>query len=391
MREGVELAEPVKNVEALHKEEYGVAPQLIATAPGVAHILGEHTEITGGFAIPFALNRRVSFAVSRRKDNSLRFFAADFNERKRTSIANLKYKREDRWANYLKGVISGFLGAGYSVKGLDITLSGDIPAGIGLGSSAALTVAAAFGIKNLLGLSLSDRHLIDFAWKAETRFMAIQTGVIETFASFLCRKKQALFLDTKYLEYRYVPLGMKGAKFLVTDSQIPRMGGGEDISLQKEDYRKSLELLGRRRPGVTLRDYSPKDIRESIGILPENLRRRCLHIVEENTRVKEAEEILRSRGKPENLGKIMTRSHESLRDLLEVSCPEFDWLVKRSAETEGVYGSRLTGAGYGRCTITLIHESAIPEYEKRLEEYERIFGFKASVFVCEPSEGVKLL
>ncbi|MDR1625085.1 MAG: galactokinase [Spirochaetia bacterium] len=381
----------MKNVEALHKEEYGAPPQLVAVAPGIAHILGEHTEITGGLAMPFALNRGVGFAVSQRKDNSLRFFAADYNERKRTSIANIKYKREDRWANYLKGVISGFLGAGYVVKGLDITLTGDVPAGIGLGSSAALTVAAAFGIKNLLGFSLSDRQLVDFAWKAETGFMGMQTGAIESFASFLCRKKQALFLDTNYLEYRYVPLGIKGAKFLITDSQIPRVVGGEDLSVQKEDYQRSLELLGRRRPGATLKDYSPKDIRESIGILPENLRRRCLHVVEENARVREAEEILRSRGKLENLGKIMTRSHESLRDLLEVSCPEFDWLVKRSAETEGVYGSRLTGAGYGRCTITLIQENAIPEYEKRLEEYERIFGFKASVFVCEPSGGVKLL
>jgi galactokinase len=140
-----------------------------------------------------------------------------------------------------------------------------------------------------------------------------------------------------------------------------------------------------------LKDYSVKDIRESIGILPENLRRRCLHVVEENARAKEAEEILRTRGNMTNFGKLLTRSHESLRDLLEVSCPELDWLVKRSSETEGVYGSRLMGSGYGRCTITVIREDAVPEYEKRLEEYERIFGFKATLFVCESSEGVKLL
>jgi galactokinase len=221
--------------------------------------------------------------------------------------------------------------------------------------------------------------------------MGAEAGAIESFASFLCKKRQALLLDTGGFEHRYVPLHMKGAKFLITDSQIPRMGGGEDFAQRKEDYERSLELLDQRRPGASLKDYSPKDIRESIGILPENLRRRCLHVVEENARVKEAEEILRSRGSLAALGKILTRSHESLRDLLEVSCPEFDWLVKRSSETEGVYGARLTGAGYGRCTITLISEDAIPEYEKRLEEYERIFGFKAAVFVCEPSEGVKLL
>jgi galactokinase len=237
---------------------------------------------------------------------------------------------------------------------------------------------------------VNDRRIIDFAHYAETKFMDAETGVIETFASCLCKKKQALFLDTNYLEYRHVPLDLKGVKILVTDSQVPRVAG-EDFVQQREDYARSIEILARHRPGITLRDYSPKDIRESIGVLPEILRRRCLHVVEENARVIEAEEILRTRGSLVTLGKLLVRSHESLRDLLEVSCPELDWLVKRSTETEGVYGSRLTGAGFGRCTITLVSEEAVPEYEKRLEEYERIFGFKALVFACEASGGVKLL
>ncbi|MCL1818739.1 MAG: galactokinase, partial [Spirochaetaceae bacterium] len=380
----------MKNVISLHKEEYGSTPQISVLAPGVAHILGEHTEFTGGFSLPFALNRSICLCISQRRDNSLRFYAADYNERKRTSIANIKYKREDRWANYLKGVINAFIEAGYSMKGFDITLQGNIPSAVGLGSSAALTVAAAFGIKTLLGISVSDRNLIGFARHAETKFMEMETGVIETFASFQCKKKHALFLDTKYLEFRHIPLELKGIRFLITDSQVPRLAG-DDFSQQKKDYAKSIELLGQRRPGTTLRDYSPKDIRESIGILPEILRRRCLHVVEENVRVKEAEEILRAKGSLAALGKILYRSHDSLRDLLEVSCPEVDWLVKRSAETEGVYGSRLTGVGFGRCTITMIREDAVAEYEKRLEEYEKIFGFKAVVFVCEASEGVKLL
>lgn len=381
----------MKDVASLHREEYGNLPQIITAAPGVVNIMGEHTEHTGGFALPFAVDRHVYFAVSLRKDNSLRFYAADYNERKRTSIANVKYKREDRWANYLKGVIHAFIEAGYPIKGLDITLVGTIPPGIGLASSAALTVAAAFGIKHLFNFSILDRRLIEFARRAESDFMELDTGVIDTFASFLGRSKQAMFLDTKYLEYRYVPLLLKDVKFLVTDSQVPRNLGDGEFSQRWEDCEKCIELLSRRRPGSTLRDYSPRDIRESMGILPENIRRRCLHIVEENSRVKEAEEILRKNGSLAALGKLLNRSHESLRDLFEVSCPELDWLVKRSWETDGVLGSRLTGTGFGGCTITLIREDAIPEYEKRLEEYERIFGFKAVSFVCEASDGVRVL
>jgi galactokinase len=379
------------DVASLHKEEYGNLPQVVTAAPGVVNIMGEHTEHTGGFALPFAIDRYLYFAVSPRKDNSLRFYAADYNERKRTSIANVKYKREDRWANYLKGVIHAFLDAGYPIKGLDITVSGTIPPGIGLASSAALTVAAAVGIKHLLNLSILDRRLIEFARKAETDFMETPTGIIDTFASYLSRTKHAMFLDTRYLEYRYVPLGLKDVKFLITDSQVPRsMGDGEFVQ-RWEDCERCIELLSRRRPGSTLRDYTPKDIRESMGILPENIRRRCLHIVEENARVKEAEEILRKNGSLAALGKLLNRSHESLRDLFEVSCPELDWLVKRSWETDGVLGSRLTGTGFGGCTITLIREDAVPEYEKRLDEYERIFGFKAVSFVCEASGGVRVL
>jgi galactokinase len=249
----------------------------------------------------------------------------------------------------------------------------------------------AYALKTLFNFSITDRRLIEFARKAETEFMEIETGVIDTFASFLGREKNALFIDTKYLEYRYVPLNLKNVKFLVTDSQVPQAMGDGEFYQRWEDCEKCIELLSRRRPGSTLRDYTPRDIRESMGILPENIRRRCLHVVEENSRVKEAEEILRKNGNLSVLGKLLNRSHESLRDLFEVSCPELDWLVKRSWETEGVLGSRLTGTGFGGCTITLIREDAIPEYEKRLEEYERIFGFEAVSFICEASDGVRLL
>ncbi|MDR2589296.1 MAG: galactokinase [Spirochaetales bacterium] len=393
----------VKDIASLHREEYGCLPAVVARAPGVVPIMGEHTEHTGGFVLPFAINRSVSCAVSLRKDSSFRFFAADYSERKRTSLSNMKFRREDRWANYLKGVIGSFLEAGHEIRGLDMTVTGDIPPGIGLGSSAALTVAAACGVKNVLGLTASGKVLAEYAHRAEAKFMEASCGVIGTFTSSLARSRQAILLDTLHLEHRYVPLGLKGVKLLITDSQVPRLVGDGDLALHGNDYALSMEVLSRRRPrartrvgaeagaGTNLRDYSPKDIRESIGLLPETVRRKCLHIVEENARVLEAEELLRSRGNLAALGKLLTRSHESLRDLLEVSCPEIDWLVKRSSETEGVLGSRLTGTGFGRCTITLIREGAIAEYEKRLEEYERIFGFKAKAFVCEASQGVKLL
>ncbi|MCX7787159.1 MAG: galactokinase [Spirochaetes bacterium] len=382
----------MKDLVSVHSEEYGNPPNIIVKAPGVVTLLGEHTESTGGFALPFAMDRTISMAISTRKDSSLRFYALDLGERKRTSLINLKFKKEDRWANYLKGVIQAFLESGFSgIKGLNVTISGDIPSGIGLGASTAMATAMAVGLQHLFHFSVTDRRLIDFIHYAESTFLEKKGGYVQIVASLLGKENHGIILDTKFLEWRYVPIPMEAVKFLITNSQVPRSVVEEELSQRWEDCEKCLELLQRKKPGATLRDFSPRDIRESMGLIPESIRRRCLHIVEENYRVKEAEEILRRNGNLLGLSKLLNRSHESLRDLFEVSCPEIDWLVKRSLETEGVLGSKLIGSGFGGCIITLLYEHALEEFKKHLEEYERIFGFKAVSFLCTPSTGAQIL
>jgi galactokinase len=380
----------MRDIVSVHSEEYGNPPKIIATAPGVVIMLGEHTESTGGFAFSFAMDRSLSVALSIRKDSSLRFFAVDNGERKRTSIVNLKYKKEDRWANYLKGVIHAFLEAGYTgIKGLNVTITGDVPPGMGLGSSTAMATAMAVGLQGLFGFSITERRLIDFIHEAESTFLERKSGYIQIVTSLLGKKDHGLFLDAKYLNYHYVPIPLGDVKFLITNSQVPKTIVDDELIQRWEDCEKCLEHLQRKRPGANLRDFTPRDIRESMGLLPESIRRRCLHVVEENQRVREVEELLRRNASLQSLGKLLNRSHESLRDLFEVSCPEIDWLVKRSIETEGVLGSRLIGSGFGGCTLTLIYEHALKDYQKHLEEYERIFGFKAVSFICNPSDGAR--
>lgn len=378
----------MNDVISLHRAEYSAEPEKIVSAPGVVTLMGEYTEQSEGFVLPIGINRTMTVAVSRRKDNSLRFYAANLNERKRTSLSNLKYKREDRWANYLKGVLHGLIELGCPMKGLNVTVTGNVPPGIGLASSAAITVAAALAVKELFAFQCTDVQLIECARKAETEFIGISTGIVHPFVAFYARKGYALFLDTRNLEFRPVPLHMGDVRLLITDSKVPQNVSEAELAQRTSDCETCVAMLSARKPGVTLRDYSPTDLRDSMGIIPEGIRRRCLHVVEENQRVQEAELAFRQKNFAA-VGKLMNRSHESLRDLFEVSCPELDWLVKRSLETEGVYGSRLTGIGFGGCTVTLLRADAVDKYLKRLEEYERIFGFKAEAFVCEPSDGVK--
>ncbi len=374
----------------LHKREYGCEPEVVIEAPGILNLMGEHTDYNEGFVLQLALNRAVRVAVSRRKDNSLRFFAADFNERKRTTIANIKFKREDRWANLPKGVMEQFIHFGYAFHGIDMTISGNVPQSIGLGSSAALTVATAYALKNLFDLSISETQMVQAAFLAETSFIGNETEITDTLTACVAKKDAVLFLDLRSLKYEFIQFKFPDVKLLVTNSNVPQTPGQNELSDRKRICAECVEFLSRRKSGQALRDFSVADLKAAMGLIPESTRRMCMHVVQENQRVLDAKQCLMTGDLPA-LGKLMNRSHESLRDDFEVSCPELDWLVKRAWEIDGVFGSRITGTGFNGCTVTLLRESAIDKYAERLEEYERIFGFTAELFICEPSGGVKIL
>jgi galactokinase len=373
-----------------HQEEYGQGPDIIAQAPGRVNLIGEHTDYNEGFVFPMAIDYYVLVAVSRRKDQHLRFYSLDFKDRKRTSLSNLRYKKEDRWSNYLKGIISVLQNRGYNSGGLSFSVKGNIPVGVGLSSSAALEVATAYAVQKLLGLEIAGPDLARLAQEAENSFVGVQCGIMDQFVSRMARRGSAMFIDTRTMEYRHIPINLRTAKILITNSNVPRSLVESEYNQRRGECEKCVSLLSSRKPGRSLRDYTAEDLRDSMGLIPETTRKRCLHVVEENERVREAEAALK-RNDIAGFGKLMNRSHESLRDQYEVSCPELDWLVKRAWETDGVYGSRMTGAGFGGCTVTLIEESAIPEYQARLEAYERIFSFKPEVFHCSPADGARIV
>jgi len=372
-----------------HKEEYGEPPQLIASAPGRVNLIGEHTDYNEGFVLPIAIDYCVHVAVSRRKDQHLKFYSLDFKDRKRTSISNLRYKKEDRWANYPKAVISALLARGHQVGGLNLSVLGNVPQNVGLASSAALEAATAFALQRFLGLTLGGTELARLVLEAEKSFVGGHGTLVDHLVCRLARPGAAMLVDTRSMDFRYVSLPLKGARFLITNSNVPRTLGDSEYNQRRAECDRCVSLLAAKRPGRSLRDYSPADLRDSMGLIPETTRKKCLHVVEENQRVLEAEGALK-KGDLAAFGKLMNRSHESLRDQYEVSCPELDWLVKRAWETEGVYGSRMAGEGFGGCTVTLVEEKAIPVYISRLEAYERIFSFKPQTFVCEPTGGVRI-
>jgi galactokinase len=375
---------------ASHVRKFGKEPEVITSAPGRVNLMGDHTEHSEGFVLPIAVGFSLRVAMSRRHDTALRFYSVDFNDIRRTSLLHNRVRREDRWANYPKGVIAAFLDEGYHLGGLDATFAGDIPQGVGLASSGALAVATALALKELFDLDICRLDLAALAQRAETEFVKVDCGIADGYTSLFATPGNGLLIDTRTLDSHEIPVKFSNAKIIITNSNVPKEFVETELLDRKEECTRCVAFLNRRKPGRALRDYSPHDVSDVMGRMPERERRRGLHVVEENARVLEAEEALQN-DDPEALGKLMNRSHESLRDLYEVTCPELDWLVKRAWETEGVYGSRMTGEGFGGCTVSLIGNSMVDEYLENIEQYERIFGFKAASYVTEPAGGATVL
>lgn len=367
------------DIGPVHRKEYDLEndrsePVAAAEAPGRVHFLGEHGEPGAGLYLSAAIDRHIKVAVSMRRDNSLRFYAADLEERKRTTLINLKYKREDRWANYIKVVIKLFATLGYPVKGLNFTVMGDIPQQVSLASSAAIEVAAALAMRGLFHAHLNERELLDRITEAHTLLFGTKTSAVDYLILLSARKDRFLLVDETNLSVEKIKSPFVRCKFLLTDSRVPRMEVDNELARRRQDTKKGLERLSQKRERASFRDYATSDLVDYMGNLPEGIRRRSMHIVQELRRVYNAEEALRRKDIPA-LSRIIYHSHESLRDLYEVSCPEVDWLVKRAQEIEGIFGSRMTGQGFGGCTYTIVPGDLAEEYKKRLEDYERIFGF----------------
>ena len=383
------------DIGLIHRREYELEddrtiPVIIAEAPGRVHYLGEHGELRAGLYLSSAIDRYIRVAVSMRKDNSIRFFAADLGERKRTTLVNLRYKREDRWANYLKVAIYVFSELGYPVKGLNFTVAGDIPQQVGLASSSAIEAAAVMALKGYFKVSISESELVSRISKAKNHFFGVKFSPVDYLVSFSARKDQFLVVDEQNLRVNRIKSPLSKYRLLIMDSRVPKMGVEEELNQRRLDIKRGLKLLSKNKEGASFRDFAEADLMESMGNLPEEIRRRSLHIVQEFRRVHDAEDFLK-KGDIHSFTKTLNQSHESLRDLYEVSCPETDWLVKRAQELNGILASRMTGHGFGGCTYVFIKEDLAREYRKRLEDYERIFGFRPVIYEMKLASGCKLI
>jgi galactokinase len=340
---------------------------VVATAPGRVNLIGDHTDYNDGFVLPAIVDRDVEAIVRRRPDRRVRIFAADLGELREANLDGPIDYSNSGWLPFVLGVVHELSQRGKIESGVDVVFRGSIPRGAGLGSSAALEVATALALDTAFSLSLKPVDLALLCRDVEHRYAGVQCGVMDQFASCLGRSDHALFIDCRSLDARHVPMPLEGHRLVIIDSGVRHEDSESASNGRREECERAVAILHEDDASITsLRDATPETLEKYGSRLPPDLLARCRHVVFENQRVLEACGCL-ANGDPAGFGRLMNASHLSLRNDFEVSHPLLDRLVEEANEVEGVLGARLTGVGFGGCTVSLVSEGALEELQLRLE------------------------
>ena len=368
-------------------------PIQIVEAPGRVNLLGEHTDYNAGFVFPMAIDAGIQLAGALNGTAQVNLYSLDYAAQESFLLKEIVPSKENSWANYVKGVFREFQKLGREPQGVDLVITGSVPQGAGLSSSAALEVGTALLLTALHNWQLETRDLVKLAQRAENDFVGVACGIMDQFASLMGRESHALFLDCRSLEYAAVPLPLaeRGYAVAVLNSGVRRGLASSQYNIRRRQCEEAVQLLQEKLPGITsLRDVGPEHL-AVVNQLPEPLKRRARHVVTENARVLQGVVALQA-GDLEEFGRLVSASHASLRDDFEVSCRELDILVELALEVPGVLGSRMTGAGFGGCTIALVPRSSLPTFEEQIRiEYQRRTGLPAEIFTFRPAPGARLI
>ncbi|HUV39348.1 MAG TPA: galactokinase [Planctomycetota bacterium] len=370
-------------------DRFGSADRLVLSrAPGRVNLIGEHTDYNGGYVLPMAVERDIVVLGASSPGGRIRLHSLDFDDSVAFDPDDVEFDTERAWVNYPKGVMK-FLGeAGVSVKPFDAVIGGNVPIGGGLSSSAAFEVAMTRFLLALAGVTLDGVAVAKLARRAENEFVGVQCGIMDPFVSVFAERGHALFIDCKTLEHRVQPLFGDACEFVVVNSTVKHALGETAYHTRQAECREGLStlvtVLGERE---TLRDVDERDYRAARQTMRPEVRRRLDHVFGENRRVLEALAAMQ-RHDATRFGELMNASHDSLRDDYEVSCRELDVLVDAARRVEGVLGSRMTGGGFGGCTVSLVETRAADRFVETVGgAYEKETGLRAEFIRTGAAQG----
>ncbi len=381
---------------------FGESPR-IYQAPGRVNLIGEHTDYNDGFVMPAAIGLYTRASVAPRPDRKLVIYSGNYSEQVEVDLDHLPATRSGHWSDYVVGVVNMLVRSGEKMGGTNLLVDGNVPQGAGLSSSASIEVAVGYALLDLadqapdrreldqtkLGRTEPDRtKLALLCQQAENAFVGARCGIMDQFIACRGERGKALLLDCRSLEYRQLPLPDDVALAMCNTMVKHSIAKGE-YNQRRAECEAGVRGLAKRLPNAqALRDVTPEDLEAYGHELPDVVRRRCRHVISENARVLQAAAALEL-GDLQAFGKLMLDSHRSLRDDFEVSCPELDLMVELAEQAEGVYGTRMTGGGFGGCTIALVQAGCVEAFKRTVQEgYERSTGCKPEIYVCSTADGV---
>jgi galactokinase len=386
----------VTDVKSLFQTYFETAPGLYARAPGRVNLLGEHVDYNDGPVLPAAIDRAVYLVGAGEAENTVTLLAHDLEASCTFYLDALDTKTDvngdplPEWALYPAGVAWALQREGLEVPGLKAVYTSDVPVGAGLSSSAAVEVVFAVTWRALGGWEMDHMQLAQLCQRAENEYVGVASGLMDQFASLHGVDGQALYFDTRDLSWEVVPMP-EGTALVIADSGVRRSLTSSAYNERRASCQQAVALLQAYKPEIqSLRDVSTVEFAAYGDFLPPVVRRRAEHVVKEIARVQSAVAALRS-DNTRSFGALMFSGHASLRDLYEVSCPELDALVEIARRVPGCIGARLTGAGFGGCTVNLVEESSTTEFMAALmESYQRETGRETEVYLCRASAGASM-
>ncbi len=387
------LERRIVNLREEFKKSFGDRNHIrIFNAPGRVNIIGEHTDYNGGLVLPVAINRSI-LAIGRvRDDRILNLKTMNYKKEVSCSLDEIQYREEDKWANYPKGVAWVLEKRGLRLKGADVIFEGNIPVESGLSSSAAIEVVSMITFLKFSNQNLPQKEIALLSRKAENEFIGVSCGIMDQFIATFGKRNHALFIDCKTLDYKLVPFRNRKTVLIVGNTKVRRGLANSEYNKRVKETSEGLEILKDnidREDIEILSDISLDEFNKCREKLPSPIDKRCEHVIAENERVKQAVECL-EKGNLEKLGQLLNASHYSLKDLYEVSCKELDVMVEAAIKIKGVWGARMTGAGFGGCIIALVNERTKEEFvEKVGREYQRKIGKTCEFYICKVENGAR--
>ena len=385
-----------ENVLAKFKELFGDEGEIgVYFAPGRVNMIGEHTDYNGGHVFPCALTIGTYGVARKREDKKLRFYSMNFEQLGvlESSVENLKPEKEADWTNYPKGVMWAFGEKGMKVEqGMDLVLFGNIPNGSGLSSSASVEVLTGFILRDMFGFDVTNQDLALIGQYSENKFNGVNCGIMDQFAIAMGKAGHAIFLDTATLKYEYAPIKLENAKIVISCSNKKRGLGDSKYNERRSECEKALAELQKVVSIDALGDLTEAQFEEHKDAIKEEVCvRRAKHAVYENQRTIKAVNALKA-DNVEEFGKLMNASHVSLRDDYEVSCEEIDILVDLAWQIPGVIGSRITGGGFGGCTVSIVKNDAVDHFIDTIgKQYKEKVGHEAEFYVVDIGDGAHVI